>query len=53
MLSANLWLEKYFNCFGPFSVGTADETPFVISELKVFLHHFVGCIRLKIFISNT
>ena len=26
IFSAKLWLEKYFNCFGPFSVGTADET---------------------------
>ena len=34
---ANLWLEKYFNFFGPFSEGTTEETLFVICKLQVVL----------------
>ena len=37
---AHLWLEKYFNCFGPFSEGKTKETLFVICKLQVVLTSF-------------
>ena len=37
---AHLWLEKFFNCFVPFSEGTTEEMLFVICKLQVVLTSF-------------